>query len=113
VRRTALLGNNSPAAGVNLACQALINRSRHATDQLAPAFRRASLDRHGYSVDCQRVMSGSDLVDAVWFTTRVDQWTGDFVTQSGDRFSPDIVVGRAADNCAAVVGQVADCNDFQ
>ena len=85
---------------------------RRAADQLAPAFRRASFDRHGYAVDRKRIVGGGDLVNAVGFAARVDQRTGDFVTQSGDRSAPDVVVGRTADHCAAVVGHVADCDDF-
>lgn len=57
-------------------------------------------------------MGGNDLVYTVRFATGVGQRTGNFVTQSGDRFSPDVVVGRTANNCAAMIGFVSDCNDL-
>lgn len=88
------------------------DRRRHAADQLASAFRRASFDRDGHPVDCKRVVGGDDLVYTVRFATRVGQRTINLITQSGDRFSPDVVVGRTANNCAAMIGFVSDCNDF-
>ena len=91
----------------------LADRRGHAADQLAPAFRRASLDRYGYPVDCQCVVCGNDFVDAVWFPAGVGLGAGNFVTQPGDCFSPDVVVGRTANHCAAMVGFVSDCNDLQ
>ena len=88
-------------------------RRRHAADQLAPAFRRASFDRNGHPVKCQCVVGGDDLVYAMWLATRVGQRTINFITQSGDRSSPDVVVGRTANNSAAMIGFVSDCNDLQ
>lgn len=80
------------------------NRGRHAADQLATTFRRTSLDRNSDAIDGQRIVAGSDLVDTVRFAARVDQRAGDFVTHAGDRLAADVVVGRAADDGAAVVG---------
>jgi len=70
------------------------DRRWQAADQLAPAFRRASLDRNGQPVDCKRVVGGDDLVYTVRFATGVGLRTVNFVTQPGDRSSPDVVVGR-------------------
>lgn len=69
------------------------DRRRQAADQFAPAFRDASLDRNRHPVDRQRIVGGNDFVDTVWFATGIGQGTVNFVTQPGDRFSPDIVVG--------------------
>jgi hypothetical protein len=67
----------------------------------------------GTPVDSQCVVGGNDLVHTVRFAAGVGQWTVNFVAQSRDRFSPDVVIGRTADNCAAMIGFVSDCNDLQ
>jgi len=84
----------------------------HAANQLAPALGLASFDRNRNTIDCKCVVSGNDLVDTMWFAAGVGQRTVNLVTQSGDRFAPDVVVGRAADHCAAVIGFVSDCDDL-
>ena len=91
----------------------LADRGWQAADQLTPAFRRASLDRNGHPVDGQGAMAGDDLVYTVRFAARVEQGAGDLVTQPGDRSSPDVVVGRTADDCATVVGFVSYGDDLQ
>lgn len=52
------------------------------------------------------------ILFTVRFATRVGQRTINFITQSCDGFSPDVVVGRTADHCAAMIGFVSDCNDL-
>ena len=89
------------------------DRRRQAADQLAAAFRFASLDCNGHPVDCKRVVGGDDFVYTVRFATRVGQRTINFITQSSDCSSPNFVVARAANNYAAMIGFVSDCDDFQ
>lgn len=58
-------------------------------------------------------MGGNDLVYTVRFAAGVGQRAVNFVSQPGDRFYPDIVVGRTANNCTTVIGFVSDCNYLQ
>jgi hypothetical protein len=58
-------------------------------------------------------VGGDDRVYTVRLAIGVGLRTVNFVTQSGDRSSPDVVVGRTANHCAAMIGFVSDCNDFQ
>lgn len=104
---------NDAFSGRALSRKASGDCRRRAADQLAPAFRYASLDRNGHSVDGQRAVSGDDLVYTVRFAAGVALRTAYFVTQSGNRLSPDVVVGRTADYFAAVIGFVSDCNDLR
>ena len=85
---------------------------RLAANQFTPALRRASFDRNRHAIDGKCVVSGNDLVDTMWFAAGVGQRTVNLVTQSGDRFATDVVIGRAADDCAAVIGFVSDCDDL-
>lgn len=89
------------------------DRGRQTADQLASAFGRASLYRDGHAIDCQRVVGSNDLVHAMGFSAWVGLWTIDFVTESGDCSSPNVVIGGAANHFAAMVVFVSDCNDFQ
>jgi hypothetical protein len=86
---------------------------RQAADQLAPAFRRASLDCNGHPINGKRIVGGNDLVHTVRFAARIGERTVNLVTQAGDRSSVDIVVGRTANDCTAMIGFVSDCNDLQ
>ena len=93
--------------------RALIDRCRHTSDQLTPAFGPASVDRDRHPIDGQCVMAGNDPVDAVRFAAGVEQRTIYLVSQPGDRFSPDIVLGRTANDVTAMIGLVSNCNDLQ
>ena len=86
---------------------------RLAADQLASAFRRASLDGNGHAVDCQCAVGGNDLVQTVRFAAGIKKGARDLVAQSSDRSAPDVVVGRAVNHRAAMIGFVSDCNDRQ
>jgi len=86
---------------------------RQAPEQLAPAFRRTALDRHGRAVDGQRAVRGDDFVHAMRLAAGVGLWAIHLIAESGDSASPDVVRWGAADYCAAVVGFVADGDDFQ
>lgn len=89
------------------------DRGRQTADQLAPTLRRASLDCNGHAVDCQCVVGSIDLVHTVRFAAGIGQRTGNLITQAGDRSSADVVVGRTANNRAAMIGLVANRYDFQ
>jgi hypothetical protein len=57
-------------------------------------------------------VGGNNLVYTVRFATGVGLWAGNFVTKPGDRSSPDVVVGRTANNRATMIGFVSDCDDL-
>lgn len=54
-----------------------------------PAF-----DRNGHPAHCKCVVGGDDLGHTVRFATGVGLRTINFVTQSGDCSTPDVVVGE-------------------
>ena len=49
----------------------------------------------------------------MWFSARVELWTVDFISKPCNRAAMNILVGRAADDGSAVIGLVADGDDFQ
>jgi len=85
---------------------------RQAPEQFAPTFSRTALDCHGYAVDGQRAVCGDDLVHAMRLATGVGLWAIHQIAKSGDCASADVVGRGTADDFAAVVGFVADCDDF-
>lgn len=57
-------------------------------------------------------MGSNDLVHPMRLAAGVGLRAVDFVTQPGDRSSPDVVVGGTTYDCAAMIGFVSDRNDL-
>ena len=104
---------NSIAGISNIDAGSLTDAGGLAADQLASAFCCAPFDSNRYAVNRDGITGGNDFVDAVWFSSGVELWTVDFISKPCDRAAMNILVGRAADDGSAVIGLVADGDDFQ
>jgi hypothetical protein len=59
------------------------------------------------------IVGSDDFIDAVRLAAGIALGAFHFVAKAGDGFAVNIVLGRAGDDFAAVVGGVADDDDLQ
>lgn len=81
-------------------------------DQLAAAFCRTPFDRDRYAIDGDRLGGRNNLVDPMRFASGVELRTIDLVSEPRDRATPNVVIGRAADDGSSVIRFISDCDDF-
>jgi hypothetical protein len=82
------------------------------TDQLAPTFSDTVF--HGYcnAPYGQRGVGSDNLVDPVWFASRVVLGAVHLVAKPRDGLTVYIMEWRTTDYLAAVIGRIAHDNDF-
>lgn len=81
-------------------------------DQLASTFRDTAFHGYRHTSHGHAGVAGNDLVDSVWFTTWVMLRAIHLVAKPRDGLPVYVVLWRAADHFAAVIGRIAHDDDF-
>lgn len=94
-------------------CCSLTRICPAAAYQFAAAFGNAAVDGDRHAIQCHSIVGSDNFIDAVRFAAGIALGAFHLVAKAGDGFAVNIVLGRAGDDFAAVVGGVADYDDLQ
>lgn len=84
-----------------------------AADQLAAALGQAILHSDRNAANRKGRMCGDDFIYTVRPAIGVMLWAANLIAKARNGFAADVVCRGAADDFAAVVSVIADCNDCE
>jgi hypothetical protein len=97
---------------LNAQAAELANGCWQTADQLASTFGRTPLYRDRDPANGERLVGGSNFVYPVRFSSRVEQRAINLIPEPGNRTPTDVMIWRAADDGAAMIGFVANRDYF-